>query len=359
MLTLHDTILAGTITNGVYVSTSNGNFWRQALGFGDIVSFASVGGVVFAAQSNQNLYYSSNLPDSWIQVKTLPYLGYITDVVAVDSTVFLSWWRNITDNTFMSGVKRSSDLGQHWSDANSGLVTDKPFQTLSALDSFLFGGYTVCRSSDKGESWREVLHQDGKCYSKVGNAYFVVTSAGLYRSMDGGVNWSFVSQSPLAGSSIGAIAAHDSTLIISVARSDTLSDYVRIFISTDQGATWSPKSAGLTRQAIISLAVNDSFAFAGTTNAGVWRRPLTEMIGMDAVQTMGDQTSPMITQQGSRIFVSAQRELDVRVIDVLGRELLTKASATALEFDLANLPHGIYFIDARAGAAHELKRIAQ
>jgi len=51
-----------------------------------------------------------------------------------------------------------------------------------------------------------------------------------------------------------------------------------IFISTNNGTSWSTVNSGLIDRNVISLAVNGTDLFAATVFSGVWKRPLSEMI---------------------------------------------------------------------------------
>jgi len=56
-----------------------------------------------------------------------------------------------------------------------------------------------------------------------------------------------------------------------------------VFLSTNNGTSWTAVNTGLTNTIVGSLAVSDSNLFAGTHDGGVWRRPLSEMVtGVEA-----------------------------------------------------------------------------
>ncbi len=47
-----------------------------------------------------------------------------------------------------------------------------------------------------------------------------------------------------------------------------------VFLSTDEGRTWSPSNRGLTHRSINTLAISGVNLFAGAFDGGVWKRPL-------------------------------------------------------------------------------------
>lgn len=51
-----------------------------------------------------------------------------------------------------------------------------------------------------------------------------------------------------------------------------------VFLSIDNGTSWTAVNTGLPGAPVLSLAVNGSHLFVGTNGGGVWRRPLSEMV---------------------------------------------------------------------------------
>jgi hypothetical protein len=52
-----------------------------------------------------------------------------------------------------------------------------------------------------------------------------------------------------------------------------------VFLSTNNGTSWNSVDSGFATSNIQSLAVSGGAIFAGTDGEGIWRRPLSEMIG--------------------------------------------------------------------------------
>lgn len=57
-----------------------------------------------------------------------------------------------------------------------------------------------------------------------------------------------------------------------------------MFLSTNKGESWSAVNTGLPSVNLASIAVLGTNLFAGTKK-GVWRRPLTEVIGIQNIST--------------------------------------------------------------------------
>jgi hypothetical protein len=96
-------------------------------------------------------------------------------------------------------------------------------------------------------------------------------SGGVFRSADNGVTWVNAS-SGMIGANVNAFAASGSNLFAGT-------DQSGVFISVDSGATWTQVNTGLKYFSIFSLAISGEDLFAGTMGGGIWRRPLSEMVG--------------------------------------------------------------------------------
>src|SRR5271157_4520991 len=53
-----------------------------------------------------------------------------------------------------------------------------------------------------------------------------------------------------------------------------------IFLSTNNGTSWTEVNSGLTNSYVNCFAVSGTNIFAGTQGGGVWRRPLSEMVSI-------------------------------------------------------------------------------
>jgi hypothetical protein len=51
-----------------------------------------------------------------------------------------------------------------------------------------------------------------------------------------------------------------------------------VFLSTDNGVNWTSINQGLIDLSVRSLAISDSIVYLGTSNHGVWRRSLNEVL---------------------------------------------------------------------------------
>ena len=54
-----------------------------------------------------------------------------------------------------------------------------------------------------------------------------------------------------------------------------------VFLSTNNGRSWTAINTGLTNLDVYAFAVNGSNLFVGTGGGGVWRRPLSEIVAVE------------------------------------------------------------------------------
>ena len=88
---------------------------------------------------------------------------------------------------------------------------------------------------------------------------------GVFRSTDGGLNWSAAAVQP-TNMLIHSLTASGTTLLAGTS--------VGVFRSTDGGQTWSATTTQPSDPLIRSLTANATTAWAGTGSAGIWRSPL-------------------------------------------------------------------------------------
>jgi hypothetical protein len=111
------------------------------------------------------------------------------------------------------------------------------------------------------------------------NLFAGTGDGGVFRSSNNGASWTAASTG-LTDTSVYAFAVSGENLFAGTYRGG-------VFRSSDNGASWMAASTGLTGVQVIALAVSGANLFAGTRANGVWRRPLSEMIN-----TVGERVQP-------------------------------------------------------------------
>jgi ligand-binding sensor domain-containing protein len=183
-------IFVGTTSYGVY-STSNGGTSWQNIGLGDrgISCIArSAQGTLFAGSSgNGGLYRSTDIGASWSFFSAIAVRKIICDT---GNTIYVACG---------TGVLRSTDDGQNWTQVNAGLYSTS-VQTIALSpnhDLFLAiesgGAY---KSTNKGDSWNSISF--GSLSSTItsflfdtqGNIFAGTWGFGLNISTNNGTTWS-------------------------------------------------------------------------------------------------------------------------------------------------------------------------
>ena len=184
------------------------------------------------------------------------------------------------------GMFRSTDLGENWVPANSGLpghsieilAADPPLDgaTRRRVYAGLFG-HGAYRSTNLGATWTKAYPGTADTYVRaiaVSEDLILIGSANpaLLSSTDDGVTWrsSSVNGEILALDIVPGNTPGTATLAIVGTGSG-------ISVSRDRGATWEQLDNGLGSIGVRSLTHDDHYLYAGTNSAGVFRYPLASI----------------------------------------------------------------------------------
>ena len=286
-----NSVIAGTGGSGMFISTNNGTSWMQSSG----ASNASVscmtadssgsGDPDLFAGTNLDVYRSTDNGFSWFPINT-PFSGYRTALATAPrsgggTNLFAG------DGYFNPGdghIYLSTDTGMNWSMISNGINTEM-VNTIVVIpagesDVNIFAGTEgagIFRSSDEGSSWTEVNNGLG-------------TGVNLYIYCFASANTSLFTGTFGGG----------------------------VFLSTNNGTNWVAVNEGLTNQSVVTLIVSDTYLFAGTYNGGVWRRPLSDFVPVELISfsamvnndyvELSWITSTETNNQGFEILRSAQND---------------------------------------------------
>jgi len=115
------------------------------------------------------------------------------------------------------------------------------------------------------------------CFAVNGTNLFAGSiGGGVFLSTNNGTSWTAVNTG-LTNTDVFALAVSGTNLFAGTAGG--------VFLSTNNGTSWTVVNTGLTNTYVLAFAVSGTNLFAGTLGRGVWRRPLSEMIGSSIVLT--------------------------------------------------------------------------
>ena len=274
-------IVAGTMWDGIYVSSDNGMTWTPSTLKGSIGAVGASDSIIFAGAYADHIYRSTDEGTSWTALSNglppatdIKAFAFIPNASGSSSVVAISYGE----------IFLSTDNGDHWHAIKNNLWAGLFFSlTVAQLNSDIFAIFVgtesgVFRSTNAGLTWDVVNQGLSACIvTSLGvskSSIFAGTSGnGIFRSRDQGSTWipvnngldsSFIeSMQTFGGLKVNSIASFGNTLL-----AGTLAG---IFRSTDDGTTWIDVNNDCTKQQIWSFAKSDSVILAGGSVFFVFR----------------------------------------------------------------------------------------
>ena len=343
-------IFAGTYNGCVYLSTNNGTSWTQVnAGLTDIWSFAISGSNIFAG-TDDGVFLSTNNGSSWTAVNNgIPAYTQVNSFVISGANIFAGSDASYSAN---DGVFLSTNNGSSWTAVNTGL-TNTYVQSLALSGTNIFAGTTsgVFLSTNNGGSWSYVSNGLSTSSPAIwalatsgNNIYAGTNGAGVYLSTNNGGSW---------------IATNGGGTIISLLTSGSLvfvGTYNTVLLSNNTGGSWTDISTGgfgsLPNGFVGSLAIDGTYLFAGTSGNGVWKRPLSQINGIEEINQNNNITlypnpaSDIVTLNISNLN-NNNGEINIyNVIGVLVRSEILKQNHQLINID--DLSNGIYMLTIKS-----------
>ena len=352
-------IFAGTSSGEVFLSTDNGNSWALAntgiLTLNPILALTISGDNIFAGTFN-GVFLSNDNGGSWTSA------GLSTTEVhsfAISGT-------NIFAGTY-DGVYLSTDNGENWTSVSTGLTICPTF-SLAMVGLNLFAG-TPCgiyMSDDSGSSWNPVIN--GLTNSSVnslavyGSDIFAGTDTdfddnnGMFISNDLGTNWTPISLFADENRSVYDFAISATDIFVGTGGDG-------VFMSTDNGITWTQVNTGLTNKSVASLTIADIYIFAGTFGGGVYRRALNDFTAIESANSNSTDLfliNPNPTASSFTIKLNEDiiiKNPSIEIYNVFGN--LVFQSSTIISQNMIDLKgnSGLYFIKVSGDGIESTKKL--
>jgi FG-GAP-like repeat/Beta-propeller repeat len=291
-----DPVTSGTIVvtteQGIYRTTNGGGSWTQQLSglftAGSLSRSPAAAGTIYAVESTGGFptaYLSTDGGITWATKGTVPVTLFAPNfvqgsgIVADPLTAGTAYAFSFTGSFISGAVQKTTDSGQTWSAAVTGL----PSQTLlsamvAGADGSLYVATSssgVYKSTNQGGAWAAVntglpvgltLFQHSITVSATNpSILYLATGSQIYTTANGGASWSAVSPIPGYKGTAGALVIAVSPLNSSIVY--TWSAYA--YMSADGGITWNYASLpGITVNAFAfdPLSATHVFAVADVTN---------------------------------------------------------------------------------------------
>jgi photosystem II stability/assembly factor-like uncharacterized protein len=359
-------IFAGTDNKGAFLSTDNGTNWSQVGPSNNPVYFLNFSGTNLFAGTYGGIFLSTNLGTNWIQLSN--------DSVSYWNLAFTTIGANIFVGTD-KGVFLSTNNGLNWTLVNNGLTSPNVL-SLDTIKNNIFAGTApfnhsgggVFLSTNNGTNWTQkgLTSSYVYCLTVSGTNIFAGTNAGIYLSTDNGTNWA------LKNNGLSSFPPlYTTSIVTSITNIFAGSFGSGVFLSTDYGSNWSQVNNGLMDTVICSLTINSNYIFAGTYRSGVWRRPLSELVGVS--KEVNDlpkdfslsQNYPNPFNPSTVISYSLLLASNVKLIvyNTLGQDVkvlengFKNAGKYSVNYNASDLPSGIYFYKLEAGQFTQVKKM--
>lgn len=434
LLVLGQDLYAGT-HGGVFLTEDGGDNWTSPdPGLGSIVNCFHISATDIYAGAFDGVHVSTNSGVNWTTINSGLTATLVNVVLRVDTTLFAgtqyndlfrlddngaSWIKtNIQAPNISSlvasgtdlyvgtswGVSMSTDGGDNWSPANSGIEGER-ISSLAVIPSgpdseYLFAGTEangVLLSIDKGSSWMLVnsglTDSSITCLAVIGTNLFAGTGSGMFLSQNYGTTWAPIN-SGLTDLSVQCLASSSGNLFAGTGSSVFLSSnngtswtkvynslndlnvlsliasgtnifagtwFDAVFLSKNNGETWANVKTGMRDIPVLSLDLSASDIFAGTRGFGVWQRPLDEFLGDVIAPELTVEEGPLYqadfievtsSEDGIIYLVPEYTYKDLTNIRAVCLDSVAAVANVAVNMPLSGMENGIYWLYGRDSAGN-------
>jgi len=355
-------VVVASINEDFYISSDQGDSWNPG-GNGIVqkpvyrLQVNPASGELYAT-SIDYIYKSSDNGLNWNVVSGPPAISNIYAFYLYNGYIFAT--TTIEDPNF--GLNRSDDDGATWEHITNGL-TSNGIRCFTNDNSYLFAGLVgtgpgsqpgVFRSDDNGSSWVFASNgflNDINSLSIFDNKVWAVSYSNIYYSADQGGSWN-----PTTGLFTG----------IPVIEIEPCGDFLLacqiygVYRLPATGTTWSPWFETLIGTSMQAVTSDELFVYAGTSDNGIWRRPVNQLVGLNEKANTGSDKwisispNPVDATSMIRVISTFEDKLEFRVYDSEGRiagikNYTLNSGQNHFPLKLTWLKPGIYYYKAILG----------
>jgi photosystem II stability/assembly factor-like uncharacterized protein len=339
-------LYAASFKAGVFYSSNNGNEWIP-LGLNStpnvyLQCIHLLNNDIFAG-GQSGIYKTTNFGINWIHSS---FPDCVWSINSIGDILFAC-----CNDFYFGGVFKSTDRGENWISTS---LQNIDVWSIEASNNKIFAGTGwdgLFISSDYGDSWVNCssFNYNGTiCAIAITNSkIFVGASKKIYLSTNGGDNWSLILT---ASKLITSLISYDNIIMAGT-------DSTGIYVSENNGANWVQKNEGLIDLRITSLIIKDGYIFAGTKSKSVWKRALSDIIGITKISNSLPERfllyqnfpNPFNPASTIKFDIKSKELIKLLVYDILGREVSTLVNEQlnpgtySVSFDGSNLSSGVYY----------------
>jgi len=355
--TNNDNIFACT-WNKLYRADDEGRNWSTVLEGKNFLCLASSERGLFAGTMDEGVFFSIDDGTTWNTINDgLALPTSIYSIITYEMDVFIG----SNEGVFvLSGDEQSwKPLNQnfpHGARPYNGILASNEERIIAACDDGMY------LTRDKGETWTLLdTRTEVLCLALNESCIFVATNNGICVSKDEGASWSCDGDLP-------NVRVQTLLTIGSIVLAGT--ERLGVFLSTDDGDTWSSFNNGLPDTVTVyDLGVSTDRILAGIDHGGVWSIPLSGVTGIINdkyhdmscnVHLLGNYPNPFSQSTTIPFNIERSGRVSLVVYDVLGREILTLVDGyltAGMHHYVLNtrLPRGMYMYLLRAGNRSEYR----
>jgi len=132
-----------------------------------------------------------------------------------------------------------------------------------------------------------------------------------------------------------------------------------LYISSNDGTSWTQISTGLTNTSVYSLATDGTILFAGTAD-GMFHRPISQInsvndIPADAMVQLSASPNPFTSATTIQYSVPATENVSIKIYNIIGECVKTVVDNSQakgsyqLTMDNVGMSSGVYYCSLQAG----------
>ena len=160
----------------------------------------------------------------------------------------------------------------------------------------------------------------------------------LYLSTNNGASWTAVNNGLLPTTNYMSLAKINNCIFAGTASG--------VCLTTNNGSSWTVINTGLPiNSGIYSLAASDTYLFAGNMFSGVWRRSLSEILGVNK-NTLNNNITiyPNPTKDNLTIETNENTEQKIEILTLIGQTVYTSTINNKTIVNTSAFANGVYIL---------------
>lgn len=358
LVIMNDTMIAShtgnvyDMTPGIFTSTNHGISWSQknsSLGT-DASPLISNGGLLYTGTSGQGVYVSADHGTTWtVRNNGLPSGFPVFDLIADTSSFFVCG---------SGGIFHSVDNTASWADIS--LAGTVQASAVIATGDTIIASFVsqttegVYYSTNNGATWILINSTSGlndtriRKFALYKNKIYAAANGDLgtgnvYVSGDHGMSWTAATGLDDQGHNHPYdFLPFNNTMFLATSNG--------VYKSGNSGLTWT--NTGCTNAT--SLAIIADSLFAGTGYHGIWKRGLSELLGVSEKNADNSRIAVYPNPASDKITIELKNCTSignpiVSIYNMQGQALFQQAlNKDRTEFDIKELEEGIYLVKLSA-----------